>query len=412
MSSTRSRNKCCLSLDNSSRNTISNTAYLNRWSEVVPPKTALTFAALWDPDEGMVTFSGAALLESESLSGMPPHIFDDDDDSQCIFVDRDAEGCTTAGENTATLATFQDAFKAFLHCTPSESKEHLHTKAGHGASRYLQTRASSTFDGLDVYSHDIHLKTKRSLQLSCTDLLDMASSFRIPSEFGRLRLGSDSMLDSYPSDSESDSSSESRPTYLRSRFSTTTTSTSNYVDVTDSALQSVHISETSIVPEWTRPNECASPAGSWPYLPRPRRLLRKRRPWDGDTTPTGTSSMPSTPRKVMPKPWMFSSPSSLSPSSPSSPSPSSPYPSATAFSSSASACGEERRSRFARIIGRPITPAPTPPTTPSKSSRLKLRFPLLPRRKPRQTSPDSDGWVCIEVTPVIKQRYVANLGED
>lgn len=36
----------------------------HRWSEVIPPHTALTFAAIWDPDEGMVTFSGARLLDA------------------------------------------------------------------------------------------------------------------------------------------------------------------------------------------------------------------------------------------------------------------------------------------------------------------------------------------------------------
>ncbi|KAI5118987.1 hypothetical protein M0805_009596 [Coniferiporia weirii] len=37
-----------------------------RWSEVVPPDTALTFAAMWDPEEGLVTFEGAALSACNS----------------------------------------------------------------------------------------------------------------------------------------------------------------------------------------------------------------------------------------------------------------------------------------------------------------------------------------------------------
>lgn len=37
----------------------------HRWSDVVPPHTALSFAALWDPVEGMVTFSGGRLLDSD-----------------------------------------------------------------------------------------------------------------------------------------------------------------------------------------------------------------------------------------------------------------------------------------------------------------------------------------------------------
>ncbi|KAF8555619.1 hypothetical protein OG21DRAFT_1496184 [Imleria badia] len=393
MSSTRSRNKFCLSLDNSSSSASSNTTHLNRWSEVVPPKTALTFAALWDPEEGMVTFSGAALLESESSSGRSsqPDIFDDDY-SQFMSLDRDIDGGVTTDENTATLATFQDVFKAFLRHTHWDSREHLNSKAGQSA-----TRASSTFDGLDVYSHDVQVKGRRSLQLSCIDLLDTESSFRAPSAFGKLRLRSDLMLDSCRSESEGDSS---RPSYLISRFSTTTTSTSNYVDITASAAQSLRISETSPIPGWNPPNECVSPASSWPYLPRRRRLLRKRRPFDGDVTTTTTCSTPSTPRKVTPK-------SSISPS------PCSPSPSARVFSSTAAlALGEERRGRFPRPIGGPITPPPTPPNTPTKSPRLKLRFAFLPKRKRRQTSSDSDGWVCIDFTPIIRERYIPDPDQD
>lgn len=40
----------------------------HRWSDVVPPQTALTFAAVYDPSEGLITFSGASLLPSSSSS--------------------------------------------------------------------------------------------------------------------------------------------------------------------------------------------------------------------------------------------------------------------------------------------------------------------------------------------------------
>lgn len=36
-----------------------------RWSEVIPPHTALSFAAIWDPEEGLVTFSGGELLNAD-----------------------------------------------------------------------------------------------------------------------------------------------------------------------------------------------------------------------------------------------------------------------------------------------------------------------------------------------------------
>lgn len=163
----------------------------------------------------MVTFSGAALLEPESSSGRSqhPNVFDDDC-SQFVSFERDIDGGATPDENTATLATFQDVFKAFMRHTPWDSREHLNTKAGQSGPRGLQTRASSTFDGLDIYSHDVQIKPRRSMQLSCIDLLDMESSFRAPSAFGRLRLRSDLMLDSYRSESEGDANTGSRPPYL------------------------------------------------------------------------------------------------------------------------------------------------------------------------------------------------------
>jgi len=37
----------------------------HRWSELFPAHTALSFAAMWDPKEGMVTFSGLHLLDSD-----------------------------------------------------------------------------------------------------------------------------------------------------------------------------------------------------------------------------------------------------------------------------------------------------------------------------------------------------------
>lgn len=45
----------------------------HRWSEVVPPHTALSFAAIWDPEDGMVTFSGGQLLEDENWDASTLH---------------------------------------------------------------------------------------------------------------------------------------------------------------------------------------------------------------------------------------------------------------------------------------------------------------------------------------------------
>ncbi|KAI0360286.1 hypothetical protein OH77DRAFT_668128 [Trametes cingulata] len=63
-----------------------------RWSELVPPHTALTFAAIWDPDEGMVTFSGAHLLDSGNDKGhkdaSPYDVADPETQSQVLTIDR------------------------------------------------------------------------------------------------------------------------------------------------------------------------------------------------------------------------------------------------------------------------------------------------------------------------------------
>ena len=80
----------------------------HRWSELVPPRTALTFAAMWDPEDGMVTFSGARLLDSETLEkgqlkgaqdDSPRDVAFTDDQSQVLTIDRFA----TPGPASAAL---------------------------------------------------------------------------------------------------------------------------------------------------------------------------------------------------------------------------------------------------------------------------------------------------------------------
>lgn len=56
-----------------------------RWSEVVPPATGLTFAAVWDPEDGIVTFGGAGLSTSQEGGGSSP--VDADSRSQVLTID-------------------------------------------------------------------------------------------------------------------------------------------------------------------------------------------------------------------------------------------------------------------------------------------------------------------------------------
>ncbi|KIK81724.1 hypothetical protein PAXRUDRAFT_832660 [Paxillus rubicundulus Ve08.2h10] len=341
MCSVKGRNKLYLSLD-TSPTAFSDDSHDRRWTEIIPQKAALTFAALWDPEEGMVTFSGPALLESDSATGIAcrPDVFDDDCCSQVISVGRDTD---TTEENTVALATFQDAFKAFLHRVPRTAKQSR-------ATRHLQARASSTCDGLDVYSRDIILKPKRSLQSSYFDRLDMESALRTPSAFGRFRLRSDLMVDKYHSESES---CMSRHTYLKSRFSTTTTSTSNYIDVTNSSQSNPRFA-TSAPPQSPERTECSPPSPA----STPRRRLQKRRTFGGGRASPGSPS-----------------------------------------------CSSSSESRG--LLSYSSSSPPASPTSPSKSARFNPA--MLLRRKSRGSS--DEGWICVEVYPVIKQRYVVSLDD-
>jgi hypothetical protein len=107
-----------------------------RWSEVVPPDAALTFAAVYDPDGQWMTFSGAELLSSTRhvSANMPSDDFDND--SQILAFDSSA--IPASNDNTATMAFFRENF---------DTKTPIF-------ERYKQTkaRASSTCDGVDVYA--------------------------------------------------------------------------------------------------------------------------------------------------------------------------------------------------------------------------------------------------------------------
>ncbi|KAH7881887.1 hypothetical protein F5I97DRAFT_463673 [Phlebopus sp. FC_14] len=341
----RGRNKLYRSTDDFrpvSIPTFSDDSQEHRWSEVVPPKTALTFAALWDPDEGMVTFSGAALLESETCTGMAPHsdVFNADC-SQIMSLDRNI---SATADNTTNLAAFQDAFKAFLHRVPRNSRQSFQSKT---------VAAHQRLDCSYVHPRDCTLKPRSSLQFSnCDKAADVESSSHASlAARGIRRFRSDIVHDRRASEIES--SSSARHMHLKSRFSTTTTSTSNYIEVP-------HTRNIPPLPPVTpvTPQQQQQPAYP-PTSPTssPRRLLRKKRP--------PPVSLPS-----------ISSP-------------------------------EHTRSptRGSPLFASPASPSPT---SPSKSG--KHRFSILSRRMTRGSS--DEGWVCIEVTPIIKQRYVASLDDD
>lgn len=87
----------------------------HRWSEVIPPHTALSFAVIFEPDEGIVSFSGAQLLDAEpcpgkggtrfAMSDAPADAFDSQ--SQVLTIDRFAlaRGFGGSSLHTAGLDT-------------------------------------------------------------------------------------------------------------------------------------------------------------------------------------------------------------------------------------------------------------------------------------------------------------------
>lgn len=100
----------------------------HRWSELVPPQTALTFVAMYDPAEGLLTFSGASLLPSEPPTPPTPAL--DTPDTPTTF------GPMPRTPAPSTLADMQSLLDAYFRSTS--------TPGNHA----LPARASSTFDGL------------------------------------------------------------------------------------------------------------------------------------------------------------------------------------------------------------------------------------------------------------------------
>ena len=158
-----------------------------RWSDVVPPNSALTFAALWDPNDGMVTFSGAHLLdlpnECESSSGVTtfPDIFDDD-----VSEAVSHEHTSDSEESAATTVASQDAPKAFLHRVPRNSKFH---------KQHPNTLASPALDRLDVYPRDPHVSLKHQSSVHRSVMVDEKSSSKTQAVVRNLSPESDDVSD-------------------------------------------------------------------------------------------------------------------------------------------------------------------------------------------------------------------------
>ncbi|KAH9023036.1 hypothetical protein EDB83DRAFT_2320215 [Lactarius deliciosus] len=120
----------------------------HRWSELVPPQTALTFVAMYDPSDGLLTFSGASLLPSEPPTPPTPttptlDMLDtlDTPDTPKAHARMQIPmpmPCTPA---PSTLADMQSLLDVYFRSTSGTT------------SAAAPARASSTFDGLIYITH-------------------------------------------------------------------------------------------------------------------------------------------------------------------------------------------------------------------------------------------------------------------
>lgn len=212
----------------------------HRWSDIVSPKAALTFAALWDPDEGMITFSGARLLESDTNPNPDaPHsdVSGGDTASQTTSSEPTAEG-------VAPLSSLHGAFRTFLYRVPSRSLRYREPRA--------LTRTSSAVDTKDTPKREVPLRSSRSLHTPRSSRVDPGT----PQSVRTFKSRTERIPEACGLEEQSVTGKRG---HLTSRFSTATT----YVESP---------------PVRTPKDKGPTGAPSSPSQSPPRRRLRKRRP--------------------------------------------------------------------------------------------------------------------------------------
>lgn len=253
----------------------SNTAQKQSCPLDVGSSNAPKFVTVWDPEYGMVTYRGAKLFDPRSSAdAITPQ------KTQMQPIDSLADNC-----RTSEFAVYQDVFKDTFQTTlkPSQRFHHKHS----------HTIASSTLGGLDLYTRDSvlvadHKSVGQIRHFSCLDQLDDDLAFDARLAF--------SLEDSLVAERDTTrdegffevEQGKGTMFHLQSRFSTTTTSTSNYIEVAG----------------FIREVEAANmESATWSTLEvpstlnnAPRRRLRKHRPSQSGSpiaAPTSPSPSPS-----------------------------------------------------------------------------------------------------------------------
>jgi len=240
---------------------------------VIYPENASAFAAVWDPEYEVVAFGGVTLFDSRDGRNAGT--------SQCM---QPADLLTDAHDDhhTSTFAVYQDVlkdtFKPILNTPQRFRHNHSHTMA------------SSTRGGFDLYTRDSVLPAdqKSIVYFSCMDQLDDDLAFDARLAF-TLEQSLEADLDSVSDEGFFEQGQGQDQAFrLKSHFSTTTTSTSNYVEVARLIQDFDAESMASIA--WStleRPDDYdtfSTPNST------PRRRLRKRRPSHQESpVPSSTS---------------------------------------------------------------------------------------------------------------------------
>ncbi|KAL0951397.1 hypothetical protein HGRIS_008093 [Hohenbuehelia grisea] len=261
-----------------------------RWSELIPPDSALAFGVFWDPQDGLVAFSTAELLDAsvEKSSNDTLVLPSDACDSRSqVLTLGTASSANLLAETPATLAFFRDTHQFLFAGRAPPLRDNARVNRGRAVMPGTQT--SSTIGGMDVYLRGSLLGVAHTdcQHYSCFDLLErefemkslapMSTSHKLETatDFERRYSMAFSMIEQ---------------NIMSSKFSTSDTSTSNYVDVDWNVQDDDFRSTTwSILEPPKTPTFCRLAQQGCFY--RRTHTLKKRRRSDTDDVPAPPSEV-------------------------------------------------------------------------------------------------------------------------
>ncbi|KAI0310294.1 hypothetical protein OF83DRAFT_1178711 [Amylostereum chailletii] len=121
------------------RSSCPDTREAHRWSDIVPPHTALTFIAMYDPDEGLIAFSGSALLPLDI-----PDLPADSDAASTASAASSASSASSKSDDTARSQVLTLDPRGAAAPTPAPSTGQM---TSHTAMRDMQTLLRAYFRG-------------------------------------------------------------------------------------------------------------------------------------------------------------------------------------------------------------------------------------------------------------------------